>query len=90
MIYADDVIILGGSVHTIKENAEALIVASTEIGLEVTADKTKYLIKSRDQNAGRSHIMKIDNKSFKRVEDFKYLRTNLINQNSILEKLRAD
>jgi len=30
-----DVNILGGSVHTVKENAEAVIVASKEIGLEV-------------------------------------------------------
>ena len=37
-VYAD-VNILGGSVHTVKENAEALIVASKEIGLEVNADK---------------------------------------------------
>jgi len=33
LIYADDVNILGESVHTVKENAEALIVASKEIGL---------------------------------------------------------
>jgi len=46
---------LGGSIHTIKENAEALVVASKEIGLEVNADKTKYTIMSPDQNAGRSH-----------------------------------
>jgi len=38
LVYADDVYILGGSVHTIKENAEALIVASKEIGLEINAD----------------------------------------------------
>ena len=41
MIKADDINLLGGSLHTIKENAEALIVASKEIGLEVNADKTK-------------------------------------------------
>jgi len=46
MVYADDVNILGGSIHTIKENAEALIVASKEIGLEVNADKTKYMVMS--------------------------------------------
>ena len=57
--YADDVNILGGSVHTVKENAEALVVATKEIGLEVNADKTKYMIMSRDQNAGRSHSMKL-------------------------------
>ena len=31
LVYADDVNILGGSVHTIKENREALIMASKEI-----------------------------------------------------------
>jgi hypothetical protein len=33
---------LGGSVHTVKENAEALVVAAKEIGLEVNADETNY------------------------------------------------
>jgi len=32
--------ILGGSIHTIKKNAEALVVASNENGLEENADKT--------------------------------------------------
>jgi len=41
----------GGSVDTIKENAEALVVASKEIGLEVNADKSKYMVMSQDQNA---------------------------------------
>jgi hypothetical protein len=70
LVYADDVSILGGSIHTVKENAEALIVASKEIGLEVNADETKYIVMSRDQNARRSHIMKTDNRSFERVEEF--------------------
>ena len=83
LIYADDVNILGGSVHTIKENAEALILASKEIGLEVNVDKTKYMIMFSDQNAGRSQNMRIDNRSFERMEKFKYLGTTLTNQNSI-------
>ena len=52
LVYADDVNIFGGSVHTTKENAEALIVASKEIGLEVNVDKIKCMLMSRDQNAG--------------------------------------
>jgi hypothetical protein len=47
LVYVDNVI-LGGSIHAIKENAEALVVASKEIGLEVNADKTKYMIMSLD------------------------------------------
>jgi hypothetical protein len=39
LVYANDVNILGGSVHTVKGNAETLVVASREIGLEVNADK---------------------------------------------------
>jgi len=48
---------LGGSVHTVKENAETLVVASKENGLEVSADTAQYTVMSRDQNAGRSHGM---------------------------------
>ena len=83
LAYADDVNIPGGSIHTVKENGEALIVASKEIGLEVNVDKTKYRVMSGDQNAGRSHNMRIDNRSFERVEEFKYLGTTLTNQNFI-------
>ena len=39
MVYADDVNILGGSIHTSKENAEALVVASNENGPEVNVIK---------------------------------------------------
>jgi len=89
LIYADDVNILEGSVHTVKENAAALIVASKETGLEVNADKTKYMVMSRDQNAGQSRSMKIDNSSFERLEEFRYLGTNLTNQNSIQEEIKS-
>jgi len=39
LVYADDVNMLGGSIHTSKENAEALLVSSKENGLEVNAIK---------------------------------------------------
>jgi hypothetical protein len=59
---------------------EALVVASKEIGLEVNAERTKYMVMSRDQIAGQNHNIKIYNKSFERVEQFKYLGTTLMNQ----------
>ena len=70
LVYVDDVNILGGSIHTIKKNTEALVVDDKENALEVNADKTKYMVMSRDQNVGRSHSMKTDNSSFDRVEEF--------------------
>jgi hypothetical protein len=44
---------------------------------------------SRDQNAGQSHSMKIDNNFIERVEHFKYLGTTLKNQNSIQEEIKS-
>jgi len=52
-------------------------VASKEIGLEVNADKTKYMVMSQDQNAGWSHNINIDNSSFESVEEFKIFGNNL-------------
>ena len=46
LVYADDINILGGSIHTIKVNAEAFVVASKETGLEANADNTKYTVMS--------------------------------------------
>ena len=80
---------MGGRIHTIKKIAEALIVVSKQIGLEVNFDKTKYMFTSRDQNAGLSQNMRTDNRSFERVEEFKYLGTTLTNQNSIQEEIKS-
>ena len=57
--------------------------ASKEIGLEENAVKTKYMVMSRDQNAGRCHNIKFDSRSFEKVEEFKYLGKTLLNKNSI-------
>ena len=84
LAYVDDVNILGGSLHTLKENAEALVAATREIGLEVSANKTKYMVMSRDQNAGRIQSVRIDNS----LEEFKYLGTTLTNQNYIAEETK--
>jgi len=89
LVYIDNVVIPGGSVHTIKKNTEALMLACNETGLEVNADTTKYMVMSRDQNAGRSHVTKTDNISFEMVEYFEYLGTNLKYQNSIQEEIKS-
>jgi len=46
LAYTEDINMLGGSVHTVKENADALVVSSKEIGLEVNVDITEYLVMS--------------------------------------------
>jgi hypothetical protein len=56
---------LGGSVHAIQRNSEALVVTSKETGLEVNAEKTKYMVMYGDQNAGQNDNIKLDNESLK-------------------------
>ena len=41
------------------------------VSKEVSADETKYMVMSREQNAGRNHDIKTDNSSFERVGGFK-------------------
>jgi len=89
LAYANDINILGGSILTLKDNAEALVAATREIGLEESADKTKYMVMYRDQNAGRIQSVRTDNSNFEMVEDFKYLGTTLTNQNSIAEEIKS-
>jgi hypothetical protein len=73
LVYVADVNILGRSIHTIKKNTIALLVATKEMKLKVNANKTWYTALSRYHNTGRSHRIQTDNSSFQRMEEFKYL-----------------
>jgi hypothetical protein len=59
-VSADNVNILGRSVHTLKNYTEAFLIVSKEICLEENADKTTYMVMSQYQNAGLNHNIKID------------------------------
>ena len=47
------------------------------------------MVMFRDQNAGRIRSVRMDNSTFERVEEFKYLGTTLTNQNSIAEEIKS-
>ena len=86
LVYINNVNILGGNVHTIK-NAAGLLFADKEYGLEVNADKTKCM--SGHRNVRRSNYMKMDNRNFARVELIKYFQTNITGVNCIQEEVNS-
>jgi hypothetical protein len=88
LVYADDVNLLGDSVNTMKENSETLLEASRDIGLEMNAEKTKYMIMSHHPNSGQNQNIRIANESFEKVAKFKYLGTTLTTQNDIRDEIK--
>jgi hypothetical protein len=87
LVFADDVNLLGDNIHAIKKNTETLIEADKEVGLKVNTEETKYMLLSRHQNTGQNHDIKLANRSFENVAQFRYLRTIITNQNPIQEEI---
>jgi hypothetical protein len=60
-----------------------------DTGLEINAEKTKYMIMSRHPNSGQNQNIRIANESFENVATFKYLGTTLTNQNDIHDEIKS-
>jgi len=88
LVYADGVNILGGSVQTVKENGEALVMASMETGQEVNADKSKYSTWSC-LNIRMQDEVTVQRLITVALEEFKYLGTKLTNQNCIQDEIKS-
>jgi hypothetical protein len=73
---------------TIKRNTDTSIDASKQVGLEVNIVKAKYMLVSHHQNAGRNLDIRIGNRSFKYVAQFKYLGMIVTNQDLFHEEIK--
>jgi hypothetical protein len=77
LVYADGVNLLGENINIVKENAETLLDANKEVGLEVNSEKTKYMFMSCHRTTAQSNYIRVANKSFQKVVKFKYLGSTL-------------
>jgi hypothetical protein len=68
VVCPDGITSLEKNINTRKRNTKAMLGASKEVGLEVTAENVKYLLMLCHQNAGQTRSMKTNS-----FEKFVYL-----------------
>jgi Holliday junction resolvasome RuvABC ATP-dependent DNA helicase subunit len=71
-----------------RELRNTLREASRDIGLEVNAEKMKYVIMSHHLNSGQNRNIRIANELFEKVTKFKYLETTLTKENNIHDEIK--
>jgi hypothetical protein len=80
---------VGENIRALKRDTEAFLDASKEVGLEVNAEKTKYMLMSRSQRIGQKHSLKTANRSFEVVAKFRYLGTTLTDNSCMHEEINS-
>lgn len=88
LFYNDYLHVLSASIHTVKENTEASVFVSNEIGLELNDENTMCMVMSQEQHAVQNQNIYVGNESFETFEHFSYLETSLTNQNYFHEEMR--
>jgi hypothetical protein len=82
LAFADDMNLLGCNIDTIRKNTDTLTDVSKVVRLEVTAEKTKYMLLSRHQNARQYCDIKIESRPFENMS------TTVTNQNLFQEEIK--
>lgn len=84
LAFADDIAILGNNLEEIEECMTRIEEKARKVGLKVNQEKTKYMIVRKDISTPITPHIRINNKEYETVENFKYLGV-LINENNQIE-----
>jgi hypothetical protein len=68
---------------------DSTVLTVSDVGLEISAEVTKYMIMSPHQNSEQNQNIRIANESFENVEKFKYLGTTLTSQSDIHDEIKS-
>jgi hypothetical protein len=82
LAYANDVNLLGDNIETTNKTTETLSDASKEVGLEANTERTKHMLLSH-------HDIKVANRSFENVVQFKYLEIIVTNNIFIRQEVKS-
>jgi hypothetical protein len=77
LAYADNVNLLQYNIDTVNKDTETLIGDSKEVYLEIIIEKTKYVLLVCHQKSCQNCDIKIRNRSFGILSQFKYLGTTV-------------
>ena len=81
--YADVIIIIRRTKQVTMDTFTKLKNEASKFGLLINENKAKYMMRTRKQH--RENKLEIDNMSFESVQSFKYLGSN-VNQNNTIEE----
>jgi hypothetical protein len=85
--YGGDGNLLGDNIDTINKNTETLIDASWKVGIEISTEETNSMLLSHHQEADQNCDIKIANRLFENVSQYKYFGMTVTNQNLIKEEI---
>jgi hypothetical protein len=81
--------LLGHNIHSVTKQTETLNDAGMEVGFEIIVEKSTYLSLSRHQNPDQNRAIKIANRSFESVSQFKHFGRTVTNQNLTQDKIKT-
>jgi hypothetical protein len=87
MTYADDIVIIGDSLESMKEGFQLLEEASKEVGLIINEGETKYMLAANTLNSSKPCAIEIGRYNFESVDSFIYLGSLVTGDNIVSEEI---